>query len=158
MVLARKWRWRGWGRYYNFTTNTAKVAGVDLSLTETNVVTVDFVDSVGGPTVVDTRYVDPHPDGTLAGRGAHRDSAGTGSLRLLAVPSVAAALARRPRIAEAGTHYGAVWPVARAVTSVTRGGPHPHAIAATRYTSSQRRIRLIGLLVRSSRAIGPAES
>jgi hypothetical protein len=44
---------------YDLITQTATIAGRELSLRETNVVMVDFVDSVGGPTVVDSRYVDP---------------------------------------------------------------------------------------------------
>jgi hypothetical protein len=32
-----------------------------VSLKETNVVLVDFVDSAGGPTIVDRRWIDPAP-------------------------------------------------------------------------------------------------
>src|SRR5205823_4946275 len=44
---------------YDFEKDTATVASREFSLRETNVVMVDFVDSVNGPTLVDTRYVDP---------------------------------------------------------------------------------------------------
>jgi hypothetical protein len=44
---------------YDFDRQTAAVAGQELSLRDTNVVMVDFVDSVGGPTVVDMRRVAP---------------------------------------------------------------------------------------------------
>jgi hypothetical protein len=44
---------------YDFDKETATIARRELSLREINVVMVDFVDSVNGPTVVDTRYVDP---------------------------------------------------------------------------------------------------
>ena len=44
---------------YDFSKDTATVEGREFSIRDTNVVMVDFVDSVGGPTIVDTRYVDP---------------------------------------------------------------------------------------------------
>ena len=44
---------------YDLTAQTASIAGREFPLRETNVAMVDFVDSVGGPTVVDSRYVDP---------------------------------------------------------------------------------------------------
>ena len=53
---------------YDFGKETATIAGRDVSLREVNVVMVDFVDSASGPTVVDTRYIDPRvPAGFDAG-------------------------------------------------------------------------------------------
>ena len=44
---------------YDFGKDTAIVEGRELSLGDTNVVMIDFVDSAGGPTIVGTKYVDP---------------------------------------------------------------------------------------------------
>jgi hypothetical protein len=44
---------------YDFARNTAVIAGQELSLTSTNVVLADYVDSPAGATIVGTRYVNP---------------------------------------------------------------------------------------------------
>jgi hypothetical protein len=44
---------------YDFASNTANIAGTELSLLTTNVVLMDFVDSPAGPSIVATRYVSP---------------------------------------------------------------------------------------------------
>jgi len=44
---------------FDFARRTAKILNREVSLTETNVVLVDFVDSPNGPTIVGYRWVDP---------------------------------------------------------------------------------------------------
>jgi hypothetical protein len=44
---------------YDFTADTATILGKELSLGDTNVVMMDLVDSPAGPTMVDSRQVDP---------------------------------------------------------------------------------------------------
>ena len=44
---------------YDFARNTAVIEGQEFSLTSTNVVLADYVDSPAGATIVGTRYVNP---------------------------------------------------------------------------------------------------
>ena len=44
---------------YDFSRNTARIAGQEFSLMSTNVVLADYVDSPAGATIVGTRFVNP---------------------------------------------------------------------------------------------------
>ena len=51
---------------FDYDQKTAKILDQEISLKETNVVLVDFVDSANGPTIVGYRWVDPAPSGQPA--------------------------------------------------------------------------------------------
>jgi hypothetical protein len=46
---------------FDYEHRTVKLLDQEISLEETNVVLVDFVDSVNGPTIVGRRWIDPAP-------------------------------------------------------------------------------------------------
>jgi len=46
---------------FDYDKRIVKILDREISLKETNVVLVDFVDSVNGPTIVDARWVEPGP-------------------------------------------------------------------------------------------------
>ncbi len=46
---------------FDYDKKIVKMLNQEISLTETNVVLVDFVDSPGGPTIVDHKWIDPGP-------------------------------------------------------------------------------------------------
>jgi hypothetical protein len=46
---------------FDYDTRVAKILNQEISLTETNVLLVDFVDSTNGPTIVGSQWVDPAP-------------------------------------------------------------------------------------------------
>lgn len=50
---------------FDFQRGTATITDRVLSLRETNVVMIDFVDSVGGPAIVETRHVKPTVPATV---------------------------------------------------------------------------------------------
>jgi hypothetical protein len=46
---------------FDYDKRIVKILNQEISLKETNVVLVDFVDSTNGPTIVGYRWVDPAP-------------------------------------------------------------------------------------------------